>query len=222
MANYCTGCGKELQEGAASCDTCGTPAADDMRAAGVDLYWGKKTPVIGSIIVVKQLVLVFGAGILFVFAILALADPASALGAAPALAGIFIFFIVLALLIAAAIQFFTRGGPYVEFAVTREGIGYRAGDESRALNTATLVGGALGGSLTATGGSLVNITREMDFMGWDEIRSATAYRRDRSVLLYRKALIAPFAIYCIPENFEKVVSLVRERAPQAIVRVKNW
>ncbi len=202
IVTYCEGCGRELAEGELHCEVCGTPDPA-LQAEGIDLYWGRKTPVIGSIIVVKQLVMVFGAGVFFVFIILAIADPAGALGALPALFGIFIFFVLLALIVAAAIQFFTKGGPYMEFAVTREGIGYKAGDESRALNRATLIGGALAGSLTAAGGSLINITREMDFMSWDEIRSATAYRRDHSILLYRKALIAPFALYCTPEIFEK-------------------
>jgi hypothetical protein len=217
---YCEGCGKELPEGALHCEACGT-TADELKAEGIDLYWGRKTPVVTSIIVVKQLIFAIGAGFLFVFIILAIADLSSAYAIGPILFGLFLFFVVLALIIAAGIQFFTRGGPYMEFAVTREGIGYKAGDESKALNRATLLGNALGGSLSGTGGSLINITREMDFMSWGEIRSATAYRRDHSILLYRKALISPFALYCPPEIFEKVISLIRERAPQAKLKFRS-
>jgi len=108
----------------------------------------------------------------------------------------------------------------MEYAVTRKGIGYKAGDETKAINTLTLIGSALGGSLSGTGGSLINIAREMDFMEWKEIRSATGYRRDHSILFYRKALVNPFAFHCTPETFEKVLALVRERAPKASVKVK--
>jgi hypothetical protein len=219
--SYCEECGKELPEGVLHCDACGAPSPE-LKAEGIDLYWGTRTPVVTSTIVVKQLILVFAAGFFFVFIILAIADVSAAVGAAPVLFGLFLFFVVLSLVIAAGIQFFTRGGPYMEYAVTREGIGYRAGDESRALNRATLVGTAIGGSLTGAGGSLINISREMDFMSWEEIRSATAYRRDNSILLYRKVLISPFALYCRPEIFEKVIALIRERAPQAVVRFRNW
>jgi hypothetical protein len=219
--SYCEGCGKELPEGALHCETCGA-TADELKAEGIDQYWGRQTPVVTSTIVVKQLLLAIAAGFLFVFILLAVVDLSSAFGAAPVLFGLFIFFVVLALIIAAGIQFFTKGGPYMEFAVTREGIGYKAGDESKALNRATLIGTAIGGSLTGTGGSLINIAREMDFMSWDEIRSATAYKRDHSILLYRKALISPFALYCTPEIFEKVLSLIRERAPQVIVKFRSW
>jgi hypothetical protein len=218
---FCQECGKEIPEGALHCDACGA-SSPELKAEGIDFSWGTKTPVVTSTIVVKQLILALGAGILLVFIILALADISAALGAAPVLIGLFLFFVVLALIIAAGIQFFTKGGPYMEYAVTREGIGYRAGDESRALNRATLIGTAIGGSLSGTGGSLINIAREMDFMSWDEIRSATAYRRDHSILLYRKALVSPFAVYCTPEIFERLIALIRERAPQARLKFRSW
>ncbi len=163
--------------GALHCPACGATTTEKL-AEGIDLYWGRKAPVIGSSIVVKQLLFVFGAGFLFVFLIMVLADPSSATGVFPVLFVLFLFFIALSLIVAAALQFFTKGGLYTEFAVTRQGIGYKAGDESRTLNTATLGGSAIGFSLSGTGGSLINITREMDFMAWNEIRSATAYRRD--------------------------------------------
>lgn len=218
---YCEGCGKELLQGALSCPLCGE-TVKELKEQGIDLYWGRKAPVIGSSIVVKQLILCIGAGMLFVFVILAIADISATLGAAPVLFALFLFIVMMALIIAAAMQFFTKGGPYMEFAVTRKGVGYKAGDESKAINTATLIGSALGGSLSGTGGSLINIAREMGFMDWDEIRSATGYRRDHSILFYRKVLVSPFAFYCTPENFEEVLSLVRERAPQATVRVKYF
>lgn len=191
-----------------------------MKAEGIDLYWGTKCPVIGSSIVVKQLIMALGGGILFVFIILAIVDISAAFSALPALLGILIFLVVLSLIIAGAMQFFTKGGPYAEFAVTNKGVGYKAGDESKAMNTITLAGSVLGGSLSGAGGSLINISREMDFMEWKEMRSVTGYRRDHSILFYRKELINPFAFYCTPEIFEKVMVMAREKAPQAKIKVK--
>jgi hypothetical protein len=169
-----------------------------LKENGIDMYWG----------------------MLFVFIVLAIVSLSSALAAAPILFAVFLFMVVLGLIIAAGIQFFTKGGPYMEYAVTRKGVGYRAGDETKAINTLTLVGSALGGSLSGTGGSLINIAREMDFMEWKEIRSVTGYRRDHSILFYRKALVNPFAFFCTPEIFKKVLSIAKERAPQAKVRIK--
>lgn len=216
---YCEGCGKELPQGTLFCTTCGE-TTEDLKAKGIDLYWGRKAPVIGSSIVVKQLIFAMGIGMLFVFGIIAIVNFSAALAAAPILFAIFLFMVAMSLIIAAAMQFFTKGGPYMEYAVTRKGIGYKAGDETKTINTLTLIGSALGGSLSGTGGSLINMAREMDFMEWKEIRSATGYRRDHSILFYRKALVNPFAFYCTPETFEKVLALVRERAPQASVKIR--
>lgn len=218
---YCEGCGKELLQGAPSCPLCGE-TIKELKEQGIDLYWGKKAPVIGSSIVVKQLTIALGIGFLFVLVILFIVSPTAAMAAAPIVLVVFLFMLVMGLIIAAAMQFFTKGGPYMEYAVTSKGVGYRAGDELNALNTLTLLGSALGGSLSGTGGSLMNIARQMDFMEWDEIRSVTGYSRDKSVLFYRKALVNPFAFFCTPEIFEKVLILARERAPQATVRVKYF
>ena len=133
-----------------------------------------------------------------------------------------VFFIVLSLIIAAAIQFFTKGGPTTEFAITPEGIGYRAGKESKAINRATLAGTALGGTLSGAGGSLINISREMDFMAWDEVRSIKVYQKERSLVFYRKFLIFPFALYCTPDNFEQVKALARTYAPGARYKETSW
>jgi hypothetical protein len=215
----CETCGKEIPDEALHCPSCGT-TTKELKAEGIDLYWGMKCPVIGSSIVVKQLTMALGGGMLFVFILLLVVDFSAAIGAAPVLVGIFIFFLVLGLIIAGGIQFFTKGGPYMEFAVTKDGVGYKAGDESTAINLITLAGSVLGGSLSGTGGSLINISREMDFMEWKEIRSVTAYRRDHSILFYRKALVNPFAFYCTPDVFEKVVEIAWKRAPQAKIKVK--
>lgn len=217
--SYCEHCGKEIPPGALHCTTCGETSGD-MKAEGIDLYWGMKCPVIGSSIVVKQLIMALGGGILFVFFIFAIMDISAIFSFLPGLLGIFIFLVVLSLIIAGAMQFFTKGGPYTEFAVTNKGVGYKAGDESKAINAITLAGSVLVGSLSGTGGSLINISREIDFMEWKEMRSVTGYRRDHSILFYRKALINPFAFYCTPEIFEKVIIMAREKAPQAKIKVK--
>ena len=150
IMTICKGCGKEMLQGALSCPACGE-TTEKLKEQGIDLYWGKKAPVIGSSIVVKQLTIALGIGFLFVLFILFIISPTAAMAAAPIIVAVFLFMLVMGLIIAAAIQFFTRGGPYMEYAVTRKGVGYRAGDELKALNTLTLFGSAIGGSLRALG-----------------------------------------------------------------------
>lgn len=218
---FCETCGKELHAGEI-CPTCGNKGETSRVAVGDTLLWVRKAPVISSRPVVTQLVMALGIAFLLVIALLFIIDVNAGLAAAPTIFGLFVFFVILGLLIAAAIQFFSKGGLTTEFAVTPEGVGYRAGKESELINRTTLAGTALGGSLAGAGGSIINITREMDFMRWDEVRSITVYPRERSVVFYRKWLIFPFALYCTPENFEQVKALSRKYAPGARLREKKW
>ncbi len=222
---YCDSCGEEMKDGAAFCPSCGekqpgTGVKSDVEEEG--LIWTAKSQVITSRPVVSQIIMAFGLACLIVLAFLFILDVDAGLAAAPYIFGIMIAFIVLGLIIAAAIQYFTRGGPDTDFAVTKDGIGYRAGKESKAINRATLAGTAIGGSVAGAGGSLINISREMDFMSWDEMRSITVYPRERSLLFYRKMLIFPFMLYCTPENFETVKGLVRKFAPDIPYKEKSW
>jgi hypothetical protein len=222
---YCESCGEKIKEGATYCPSCGekqrgTDVKSDVGEEG--LFWTAKSQVITSRPVVTQIIMAFGLACLIVLAFLFIIDVDAGLTAAPYILGIMIGFIVLGLIIAAAIQFFTKGGPDTDFAVTKDGIGYRAGKASKAINRATLAGTAIGGSLAGAGGSMINISREMDFMSWKEMRSITVYPRERSLLFYRKVLLFPFALYCTPENFETVKGLIRKYAPDVPYKEKRW
>jgi hypothetical protein len=176
-------------------------------------------PVVTSPDVVKQLIIALGGGALFVAVLMIVLGSYAAL---PGVVGIFLGLVVLALVIGWAIQFFSKGGPMGVFAITNEGVGYRAGKESKALNRATLVGSAIGGSLAGTGGSLINIGREMESMSWDEVRSVTVDRRDRSLLFYRRTLVFPIVLYAADENFDDAVALVERYATGATVKRRGW
>jgi len=187
-----------------------------------ELVWSGKMPIATSTIVMKQLILVFLAGFGFVALLILVIDPGAFLAILPPLGGILLFFIALAVLISVVLQVSTRGGLDADFAITRKGIGYRAGKTSRDINTATLLGSAAGGSLAGTGGSLINISREMDFMEWKEMRSVTVYERERGLVFTRKPLIFPLALWCTPENFATALDLVRRYAPHLKVKRKRW
>lgn len=218
---YCEACGTALEEGAAACPSCGKRPEKSGMPGGEGLAWEAKAPVISSRPVVTQLVLVFVIAGLAILGFVLLLDFESGLAAAPYILGIMLFLIVLGLVIAAAIQVFSGGGLLTEFAITPEGIGYRAGERSKAINRATLAGSVAGGSLSGAGGSLINISREMDFMSWDEVRSITVYPKERSLVFTRKSLLFPFAFYCTEENFKTVRALARKYAPGARYKEKG-
>jgi hypothetical protein len=227
---FCEQCGVEIGEDTRFCTTCGSRRIMEEGAGAErtgtgraeELVWSAKMPIATSTIVMKQLVLVFLAGFGIVALLILVIDPGAFLAILPPLGGILLFFIALAVLISVMLQVWTRGGLDADFAITRKGIGYRAGKTSRDVNTATLAGSVLGGSLSGTGGSLINISREMDFMEWKEMRSVTIHERERGLVFTRKAFIFPLALWCTRENFGTAQELVRRFAPHLKVKRKRW
>jgi hypothetical protein len=222
----CENCGNEVAPSVKFCSFCGSDAHSRKNPEDVkemtELCWSNKMPVFTSVIVIKQLVMVFGLGCLLLAIILTIVSPGGMIAFLKIASLFFVFFVMLSLAITAFIQVRTKGGPLGEFAVTAKGIGYRAGKNLQNIDKATLIGSIAAGSLYGTGGSLINIAREMDFIAWDEMRSITAYTRDNSILFYRKVLIGPIALYCTSENFDAVLNLIRKYAPHLQIKMKEW
>jgi len=230
---YCRQCGAALEEHELFCSSCGAPCKSEavqvppVIAEGTiqdpeGYIWETHIPVLTSSIAMKQLALALGGGILVVAGLMAAIDSSAMVSVLPILLGIYLFLLVLGFIIAAVLQAGTKGGPLGQFAVTREGVGYNAGSTSRMINLATLGGSAVGGSLAGGGGSLINMAREMDFIEWRNVRSATARTSDRSIVVYRKELISPVALYCTEENFGPVVAMVCQYAPEGSFSMKRW
>jgi hypothetical protein len=219
MPTYCPDCGLALSEEGETCPSCHPLTEAGSRITGDEpLVWSARMPVVTSPVVVKQLVLVLGAGVLFVAVLMLILGAYEAL---PVLGAIFIGLVVLVLVIAAALQFFTQGGPMGGFAMGSDGVAYTAGKESESINRITLLGSLVGGSLSGAGGSLINISREKEFMNWEEMRSVTADRRDRSLVFTRKSFLFPIAIYCTEENFDPAIAKVRKYAPGLTLRIRG-
>lgn len=230
---HCENCGAVLDQNAQVCPSCGTATgtlhggpdpADplDTQPNPEGFVWEAHTPVVTSSIAMKQLVAALGAGIFFVAILMGILDFSAMVSLIPALIGVFFFLVVLGFIVAFVLHAGTGGGPMATFAVIREGVGYKAGSVSEKINLATLGGSVITGSLAGAGGSLINISREMDFIPWKEVRSVTARTSDRSIVVYRQELVNPVAVYCTQENFELVTSMVSEYAPPGTFRMKRW
>jgi hypothetical protein len=187
-----------------------------------ELVWSAKMPIATSTIVMKQLAFALLGGVGFVALLILITAPRAFPEVLPILAAIFLFLFGLAFVISVVLQVGTKGGLDADFAITKKGIGYRAGKASRTINKATLAGSVLGGSAAGTGGSLINISREMDFMEWKEMKSITVYERERGLVFSRRVFIFPLALWCTPENFATALELLRRYAPHLKVKTKRW
>ena len=214
----CPHCGSDIPPDSAFCQDCGKPVSAAQSSSQDSLVWTAQIPVITSSVVVKQLGMALGGGFLVVFIIILLTSPGAALSVAPILFVIWLFLFGLSLGIATIYQTATKGGPDALFAVTPEGIGYAAGETMKNVNRLTAIGSVAGGSLSGLGGSMINISREMDSIKWDDIRSISYQNRERTIVVYRKILISPIMLACTKENFSQVKDLISRYAPPGTIK----
>ncbi|HOJ95215.1 MAG TPA: hypothetical protein PK024_00025 [Methanospirillum sp.] len=214
----CACCGTDIPPESAFCQECGKPVSSAESSSQDSLVWTAQMPVITSSVVITQLGMVLGAGFLVVFVIILLTGPEAAISTIPILFAIWLFLYGLSLGIAAIYQKATKGGPEAVFAVTPEGIGYAAGDAMKIMNRLTAIGSLAGGSLTGAGGSLINISRELDSITWDDIRSISYQNRERTIVIYRKNLVSPIMLACTKENFSQVKKLIARYAPAGTMK----
>lgn len=214
----CAYCGSDIPPDSAFCQKCGKSVSSAQSSSQDSLVWTAQIPVITSTVVVKQLGMALGAGFLVVFVIILLTAPGAAISIIPILFAIWLFLYGLSLGIAALYQKATKGGPDAVFAVTPEGIGYAAGDTIKKINRLTAIGSLAGGSITGAGGSLINISREMDSITWDDIRSISFQNRERTIVVYRRILVSPIMLACTKENFSQVKELIARYAPAGTIK----
>jgi len=121
-------------------------------------------------------------------------------------------FFILALLVSFIV---TRGD--VTYYITHRGVRMIAGDYIKNLNRATIAGGALGGSLTATGSGMLAKSREDEDFTWSDAHTIRIFKRNGIIILRRRGLFAPLAIYTTRDNFAEVRGIVLKNCPNARV-----
>lgn len=133
---------------------------------------------------------------------------------------LFLFFVGLCLSIMILMNIFTKGGIEAVFMINKNGVGYTNASKEldRKINRLGLVGSLIGGSLSGAGLSLVNISREMDFVKWKEIRHIVLYKHQNVIYIRRKIWLFPFALFCSPENFIPAVNIIKRNAPDIKIK----
>lgn len=132
----------------------------------------------------------------------------------------FLFFVGLALVVMFLMNIFTKGGLETVFMINKNGVGYTNASEEldRKINRLGLAGSIIGGSLSGAGLSLINMSREMDFVKWKEIRHIILYKHQNVIYIRRKIWLFPFALFCTPENFILAVDIIKRNAPDIKIK----
>jgi hypothetical protein len=115
-----------------------------------------------------------------------------------------------------------KGGIDAEFLINEKGVGYKAGKSSKTLTRLGLLGSVLLWSPVAAGASLINISRESEFIRWKDIRSITTYKGQHSILIRKKELVLPMGVFCTPENFPTVMDIIEKYAPDVPIKEKRF
>ncbi|HEX9915746.1 MAG TPA: hypothetical protein VGB32_12585 [Candidatus Bathyarchaeia archaeon] len=85
-------------------------------------------------------------------------------------------------------------------------------NRTRRLNRLALLAGGLGGSLSATGSSLLAMSQEEVGIEWKEVRKITVDEK-RLVLSVHNSWRTVFRLYCLPGNYAQALEYVKRYIP---------
>ncbi|MEE4659683.1 MAG: hypothetical protein V2J89_04390 [Halieaceae bacterium] len=132
----------------------------------------------------------------------------------PMLAGIFALVVGGILVLGLLIMLLVFGNRFrARFTVSDKGIAYEGIDKrARSLARMAVVAGALGGSARTAGAGLLAVSGENVDLQWQGIASAR-YQPRRHTIVLRNAWRDLMHVYCTPENYAAVRSLVEQQVP---------
>ncbi len=109
-------------------------------------------------------------------------------------------------------------GMTSDYFVNTEGAGQEASKKKSNVNTGIAVAGSILGSLSAAGGGLIEMSRENEFIRWNETRSIAFNQKKKTVTVTRKSLIFPIRLFCTDENYEQVVTFIRKHVDPGLIK----
>ena len=180
------------------------------------LEWERQIPLFSNYVVLKQLSVAILISAFLVMMLLIVLDPEMIFDAFMVFLLLVGILGVLAVIAMALIQGATRGGLKAGFTLNDSGMHYEAKKHSKSLNRLTAIGGVLAGSPALLGGSMINISRESEFMSWDEVKKITAYDSQKTIVAYRKSLISPMGLFCTDENYDTAKEYIKKHLPKGV------
>lgn len=212
--SFCASCKAILKEGETICNSCGL-LQNSHDTAQEELIWTGQARMITNPEVIRGYLLLLAVMICiggFISFISGSLDILFFL-----IFPVTLIVILLLFLLTVVLQILT-GGLMVQGEITVSGVAHHAGSLSRSLHLGTLILGALGGfhnprgGSVTTGGALIALSQEDNFIGWSDVKSVQIYPRYHLIVVRSGKGINPVALYCTRENFNRAVELMHRYA----------
>jgi hypothetical protein len=224
----CKACGMVVPEGNAFCTSCGAMLPVEASAGGHAaggaaggetgefISWERKIPLITNPYLVLQCIAIpLGIGIVLGLIFWLTTGAQDMLLLFVVLGG---FLALVFLLVMLVLQVVTGGGLLTAFFISSEGVAYKAGRTTGALDRAATAGSVLLGSAGGTGAGLLAMSQESTMLAWNDVRYISVYPSVRSLVFRSPLLISPVVLYCTEENFPRVVAMAGKYAPAPAAR----
>jgi hypothetical protein len=105
-----------------------------------------------------------------------------------------------------------KNGFLYTYIVNDKGFYQISDKRQKKVNRATIVLGLLGKSTSTTGAGLLAYSGEERFISWKDAKVIKINTKKRYIYISRgRIAIGPIGMFCTPENFDKIISLIHER-----------
>jgi len=220
VEEYCTECGAALSGPGADCPSCAgkSGTGEDPQ---ILLDWVYEIRIVNNLLMIRDMVLAFGIGLIGVALIVFIAGEAwespELFRGFMTLIGILVGMVVVLFLIAAALL---GNAIPTRFFLTSSGVGYEAATSREGnISKAAIIVGALARSPGTMGAGLIAASQESDFCTWDDVQKVTVYNRQRAIDI-KYSIFKPIRLYCTEENFTTALDLVKRYAVHATFRIR--
>ena len=211
----CEQCGAKLQPGSRFCQGCGRPQKLDLSAARLEggLTWETDISLLTNPLVLKQMVLVvFGAGLLMAFLLSFILAVTGEFRDIPMMLLISLLTATgLGLLLCLVALLFFRNRTRVRFTVNSKGVLWESVDKrARTGSRLAIVAGILGRSPQVAGAGALAVSREQEFVRWQDI-SRVEHNKRRHMITLRNSWRPVMLLVCLPEHYHEVTAYIDDK-----------
>lgn len=192
----------------------------DLNPGTPGLVWTFDIPVLNNVLVIRDMALAFGIGLIVVAAIVLIAseawlNPRDFMEFLKFI-GIIIGILVALFILSAALL---RNAIPTRFFLNSDGVGYEAAtSRERNISILAIIIGAVTRSPGTMGAGMIAASHESDFCAWGNVKKVTVYQRQRAIDI-RYSVFKPIRLYCTEENYPVVLDFIKRNTPHATFRM---